>query len=143
MKRWEAWWNHLAIAAVGLSGVAYGIFKYFVPGSDPDSRLGHPLQPAFLKAHILVAPAALFAIGLLFRRHALARIQSREPQGRRTGILMFWLILPMALTGYLIQVFVGTTSVRLTGWSHSILGVAFSLGYALHPKRKAPNGESE
>ncbi len=143
MKRWEAWWNHVAIAAVSLTGVAYGAFKYFVPGSDPDSRIGHPLQTLFLKAHILVAPATLFAIGLIFRRHALARIRNGEPNGRRSGAVMFWLLLPMAVTGYLVQVFVETTAVSAAAWSHAGLGVAFLLGYAFHPKRKASNGETE
>ena len=150
MKRWEAWWNHAAIAAVSLSGLAYGIFKYFVPGSDPDSRIGHPLQPVLLKAHILVAPLAVFAVGLIFRRHALARIQIGESQGRRTGALMVWLLLPLTVTGYLIQVFVETAPVRAAAWSHAGLGVAFLLGYAVHPKRWAAsdngaddrNGES-
>ena len=44
MKRWEAWWNHAALTAVSLTGLLYGIFKYWVPGPDPDSRAGHLLQ---------------------------------------------------------------------------------------------------
>jgi hypothetical protein len=139
VKRWEAWWNHAAIVAVSVSGVTYGIFKYFVPGSDPDSRIGRPLQPALLKAHILVAPLAVFAIGLIFRRHALARIQAGESYGGRTGAVMLWLLLPLAMTGYLIQIFVDTTPVRAAGWSHAALGVCFLLGYAFHPKRRALN----
>lgn len=137
MKRWEGWWNHAALVAVSLSGLAYGIFKYFVPGSDPDSRIGHPWQPAMLKAHILVAPLAIFAIGLIFRRHALARIRTGESNGRRSGALMLWLLLPLTMTGYLIQVFVETTAVRAVAWSHAGLGVALLLAYVLHPKRKA------
>ena len=137
MKRWEALWNHAALVAVSLSGLAYGIFKYFVPGSDPDSRIGHPWQPVLLKAHILVAPFAVFGIGLIFRRHALARIQSGERNGRLSGALMFWLLLPLTATGYLVQVFVEKTPVRAAGWSHAALGVCFLLGYAFHPKRKA------
>ena len=137
MKRWEALWNHAALVAVSLSGLAYGIFKYFVPGSDPDSRIGHPWQPVMLKAHILVAPFAVFAIGLIFRRHALARIQSGEQNGRRSGALMFWLLLPLTVTGYLVPVFVEPTPVHAAGWSHAALGVFFLLGYAFHPKRKA------
>jgi hypothetical protein len=138
MKRLEAWSNHAALAAVSLSGLAYGIFKYFVPSSDPDSRIGHPLQPAMLKAHILVAPLAVFTIGLIFRRHALARIRTGESNGRRSGALMLWLLLPLTVTGYLVQVFVETTAVRAAAWSHAGLGAAFLLGYALHPKQKAP-----
>ena len=42
MKRWAVVLNHFACAVVGLSGVAYGVMKYFMAGSDPDSRVGHP-----------------------------------------------------------------------------------------------------
>jgi len=137
MKRWEAWFNHAALAAVSITGVVYGIFKYFVSGSDPDSRIGHPLQPVWLKAHILVAPAAVFGIGLLFRHHALAKMRAGGGKRRTTGALMIWLVLPLALTGYLVQVFVETAAVRAAGWSHAALGLWFLLGYVLHPKRKA------
>jgi hypothetical protein len=140
MKRWEARWNHAAIVAVSLSGLAYGILKYFVPGSDPDSRIGHPWQPVMLKAHILLAPMAVFAIGLIFRRHALARVRDGEPNGRLSGSVMFWLLLPLTVTGYLVQVFVETTPVRAAAWSHAGLGVLFLLGYALHPKGKGSTG---
>jgi hypothetical protein len=137
MKRWEAWWNHSALIAVSLTGLLYGIFKYWVPGSDPDSRAGHPLQPLFLKAHLLVAPFAVFGVGLLLRRHALARMKSGEQNGRRTGSTMLWLFAPLALTGYLIQVLVARGAVRAAGYAHAGLGVLFLLGYAIHPKRRA------
>ena len=91
MKRWEAWWNHAALAAVSLTGLAYGVFKYFVPNPDPDSRIGHPMQPWLLKAHVLVAPFAVLGIGLLLRRHALARLRKGEQSGRKTGAMMLWI----------------------------------------------------
>jgi hypothetical protein len=143
MKRWEAWWNHAALAAVSLTGLVYGIFKYWVVSPDPDSRMGHPWQMFFLKAHVLVAPFAVFGVGLILRRHVLAKRRQGEPAGRKTGTLMLWLFLPLALTGYLIQVFVETGTVRATGWIHAALGVLFLAGYAVHPKRhaSASNGD--
>lgn len=138
MKRWEAWWNHAALAAVSLTGIVYGAFKYFVPNPDPDSRAGHPLQAVFLKAHLLVAPFALIGVGLLLHRHALSRMRRGERQGRRTGGLILWLVVPVALSGVLIQVFAEPQAVRWTGWTHAALGALFVIGYALHPKRRSP-----
>jgi hypothetical protein len=138
MRRWEAWWNHAALATVSLTGLLYGIFKYGVPGPDPDSRAGHPLQPLWLKAHVLIAPFAVFGVGLLLRRHALARIRSGEKNGRRTGVAMLWIFAPLALTGYLIQVFVERGAMRATGFTHAALGMLFLIGYGLHPKRRTP-----
>ncbi len=137
MKRWEAWWNHAALSAVSLSGLAYGVLKYFVPGPDPDSRAGHPWQAAAMKAHILVAPFAILGVGLLLRRHALARLRNGEQSGRSTGLTMLRLFAPVALTGYLVQVLVERGATRAAGFSHAGLGVLFLLGYALHPKRRA------
>lgn len=145
MKRWEAWWNHGALVAVSLSGLVYGVFKYFVSSPDPDSRVGHPLQIAMLKAHVLAAPLAVFGLGLLLRRHALTRLRLGETEGRRTGVVLFWLAAPLVVTGYLVQVLVSTGAVHAAGWSHAGLGAIFLLGYAFHPKRKAPpsNGNGE
>jgi hypothetical protein len=138
MKRWEAWWNHAALVAVSLTGVLYGVFKYWVPGPDPDSRAGHPLQPLWLKAHVLIAPFAIFGVGLLVRRHALLRLRAGEPNGRRTGAAMLWIFAPLALTGYLIQVLVEPRAMHAAGYAHATLGLLFLLGYAIHPKRKTP-----
>jgi hypothetical protein len=138
MKRWEAWWNHAAMAAVSLTGLGYGLLKYFVTAPDADSRIGNPWQPFWMKAHVLVAPFAVFGVGLLLRRHILARIRSGEVNGRRTGTTMLWIFLPLALTGYLVQVLVAERAVRAAGYTHAVLGVAFLLGYAIHPKRKTP-----
>jgi hypothetical protein len=35
--------------------------------------------------------------------------------------------------------------VRWTGWTHAVIGALFLLGYAIHPKRKAPasNGNGD
>jgi len=138
MKRWEAWWNHAALSAVSLTGLLYGVFRYFVSSPDPDSRAGHPLQPVFLKAHILVAPFAILGVGLLLRRHALARLKTGEVNGRRTGAAMLWIFAPLAMTGYVIQVLVARDAARAAGWTHATLGIVFLLGYAFHPKRKTP-----
>jgi hypothetical protein len=68
VKRWEAWWNHSALIAISVTGVVYGVFKYFVPSPDPNSRAGHPFQPWAMKAHLLIAPFAICGIGLILRR---------------------------------------------------------------------------
>jgi hypothetical protein len=141
MRRWEAWWNHLALAAVSLSGLAYGIFKYFVPSPDPDSRAGHPWQPVLLKAHVLAAPLAVFGVGLLRRRHALRKLRNGDEEGRRSGALLVWLFAPLVLTGYLIQVVAGSDGARVTGWTHAGLALIVVVAYALHPKH-APRTES-
>jgi hypothetical protein len=146
MKRWEAWWNHAALAAISLTGVAYGIFKYWVSSPDPDSRAGHPMQPGLMKAHLLVAPFAIFGVGLLLRRHAVLKLRKGETSGRSTGLMLLGIFLPLVLTGYLIQAFVEPGAVHATGYVHAALGALVALAYAFHPKRRAAppgNGNGE
>ncbi len=133
MKRWEAWVNHAAWSLVALSGLVYGVLKYFLTSSDPDSRLGHPWQPFVLAVHLVAAPIAIFALGLVFRRHALKRLTTGEPERRRTGIVMTLLAIPLALSGSVVQVLTGDAARRWTGWAHAALGLVYAVGYALHP----------
>jgi hypothetical protein len=137
VKRWEAWWNHAALVAVGLTGLVYGAFRYFVVNPDPDSRVGHPWQPGLMKAHMLVAPFAVFGVALLLRRHALSKLRHGEEKGRKTGLVMLALFAPLVLTGYLVQALTEPHAMKATGWIHAGLGVLVVLGYVLHPKRHA------
>lgn len=138
MKRWAAVLNHLACLLVGLSGVAYGVLKYFVPGTDPDSRAGHPWQLPMLKVHVLAAPLLIFGLGLVFSGHALKRLQAGEDPGRASGAGLLALAAPLVLTGPLIQVLTGDAARRWTGWIHAGLGAVYVLAYAAHLLKKNP-----
>jgi hypothetical protein len=133
VKRWEAWVNHFGWTVTAASGVLYGALKYFVAGGDPDSRLGHPWQPAVLAAHVLAAPVAVFGFGLLFRRHVLARFAWGAERKRLTGTVMTLLAIPLALSGYVLQALTGDAARRWTGWAHASLGLFYAIGYAMHP----------
>ena len=56
--------------------------------------MGHPWQPGLLKAHLLVAPFAVFGVALLLRRHALSKLRLGEEKGRKTGLVMLALFAP-------------------------------------------------
>ena len=133
MKRWEAWINHWGWAATAATGIAYGVLKYFVRSADPNSRVPHPLAPPLLAAHVLVAPVAVFALGLIFRRHAVAKLASDRPERRATGSVLIYLAIPLSVTGYVVQVLTGDAARTWTGWSHAGLGLVYALGYLMHP----------
>jgi hypothetical protein len=144
MKRWEAWTNHLGIAGVALTGLAYAVMKYLLTNPDPDSRLGHPWQPWALRFHILLAPIAVFGLGLIFRRHALARFFGGDREGRRTGRTLLWLAVPVGASGYLVQTITHEAARRWIGWTHTAAGVLFAAAYAFHPRRsRLPDDSSE
>lgn len=132
MKRWESWINRIGVALTGLTGIVYGVMKYFLAGGNPDSPLGHPWQPTILAAHVLAAPVAVFGLGLLWRSHALAGLRAGEPEGRPTGSTLFRIAPVLVVSGYLVQVFTGDVLRKATGWLHAALGVVFALAFVLH-----------
>jgi hypothetical protein len=142
MKRWEAKLNHGAWALTAATGVAYGVLKYFVPAADPDSRAGSPWQPLFLAGHVLLAPLAVFALGLIFRRHALARWRNGQREGRPSGRILFFAAIPLVVSGYVVQVVTGSGIRRWTGWGHAALGAIFAAAYLFHPREAAGRSDA-
>jgi len=144
MKSWEAWVIRVGFGLVSASGVVYGVMKYFLAGSNPDSRMGHPWQPGVLAAHILAAPVAVFAIGLLLRSHALAQLKRGEREGRGTGLALTVVGMPLVFSGYLVQVFTGEALRKGTGWLHAALGLLFALAFVMHvPGSRSPDDAPE
>ena len=138
MRSPEKLLHHFAVAAVSLSGMAYGVMKYFLTGADPDSRMGHPWQQPALKVHVISAPLLVFALGLVFSSHALKRFRGGEPEGRLSGGGLLGLVAPLVFSGYLVQVLTGEASRRWTGWLHAALGVVYLLGTVAHLLKKRP-----
>ena len=69
-ERWLLWTSTLAVA---VSGFGFAWAKYLVRSDDPFAVVHHPLQPFFLKMHVLTAPILVFAVGFLFSRHVVGR----------------------------------------------------------------------
>jgi hypothetical protein len=124
---------HGAAITVGVTGLAYAVFKYLLVNDDPFSAVNHPLQPWALSLHVLSAPLLIFALGLVFREHVIAGMKGRlNAHLRRAGLATLSLLLLLIASGYLIQVLAGETLRRWTAWIHAGLGVVFIAAYAAH-----------
>ncbi len=132
MSRFEKLSVWITSIAVALSGFGYTWTKYFVENPDPFTAINHPLEPWFLKVHVVSAPLFVFAIGLLAGRHIWTHIKNRVQFGRRTGFTIVGVIVPMVLTGYLIQVITPLSLLAALAVSHIGLGVLFTVGMVLH-----------
>lgn len=130
----ERWLHHAATILVGASGLAYGWAKYLAPApEDPFSVVNHPIEPWALDAHVLAAPLAVLAFGLLLRDHVLGRLLGAgRRSARRSGVLLTALIVPMAASGYLLQT--ATSPAWITGLVvvHLASSCVYLAGYAVH-----------
>ncbi len=128
-ERWSVWVTSVLTAVTGL---VYLWMKYLLPVPDAWSVVNHPLQPLVLKAHIIVSPLLVFAVGLIFMRHVWRHFQSRVSLGRRSGILTALLLGPMVVSGYLIQVMTSLGWVRAFALAHIALGLLYVVLFTAH-----------
>lgn len=132
MSSWEkhlVWWS---TAAVAVTGLVYAWMKYLLQPADEWAVVSHPMQPLILKLHILVAPILVFAIGLIASRHILLHLRSRTPFGRRSGTSAALIVVPMILSGYLIQVLTNHRVLAALGYLHLAAGALYAVAYLGH-----------
>lgn len=123
-------WGSTAVVAA--TGFVYMWMKYALTPAQPWDAVNHPLQPLVLKLHILSAPVMVFAIGMIATRHIWTHYREQVARGRRSGITAAVVIVPMVLTGYLIQAVTHTGWLAAIAYAHIGFSVVFSAGLALH-----------
>lgn len=133
MSRLEKILMHGGTLVLGITGIAYAVFKHLMVNDDPFSAYSHPLQPWMLAIHVLAAPVMVFAVGSIFKDHVLAGMRNGAPRGvRRAGLSTLALVIPLILSGYLIQVLSSGAPRTWSGWIHLGLGAAFLAFYVAH-----------
>lgn len=132
MNRFEKWALLLTSALTALTGVGYYWTKHLVHSADPWAVVNHPLQPWLLKAHILVAPLLVFALGLITTRHIWKHLRNGVHWGRRSGIATAAVVIPMVGTGYLIQAVTHETWLVALAYAHLAAGIVYSIALVLH-----------
>lgn len=128
-ERWSVWITSLLTAITG-AGLLWT--KYFIQASDPWAVVNSPLQPWFLRTHLIVSPLLVFAIGLITTRHIWRHYRTSIRLGRRSGVTIGVAIFPMIVSGYLIQVLTGRGWLAAMVIVHIATGLAYAAGLALH-----------
>jgi hypothetical protein len=124
---------HLSTWLTAGTGGVYIYMKYFMTSDDPFSVIHHPWQPHALALHLLVAPALIFALGLITREHVIGRLLDyRSPRARASGGLIVILAVPMISTGYLMQILTDPGARRGLAWAHIVTGVLFTVLFLAH-----------
>lgn len=131
MSRIQLAWLHLSIALTTITGAVFAVMKYFMESSDEFAVANHPLQPHVLAAHVVIAPLALFVLGWTFSNHMLPKFRFSD-EHRKSGITTMALIVPMALSGYLLQIATNESLREAMAIAHWISSALFAIGYLVH-----------
>jgi hypothetical protein len=132
MTRFEKWSVLASTLLVAVTGVIYFWMKYAMTPLDEFAVINHPLQPWTLKAHILFAPLLVFAVGLIAIRHVWRHYQTGTQKGRVSGLSAGLSLIPMVLTGYLIQSVTAPLTLTIVTWLHIASSTLFSVAVLLH-----------
>ena len=134
MSRGQAIFLHLANLAVCGTGLVYAWMRYLVAPADEWAVVNHPWQPLVQHLHVLSAPLLVFAIGLIWSVHALAKLRNGR-RSRTSGLGLMALFLPMAASGYLLQVAVDPGWRRTWIWVHVASSLLWVAAFAVHKMR--------
>jgi hypothetical protein len=115
-----------------VSGLAYGYLRYFAVVAGEFGPQPHPWRAFAQHAHVLTAPALLLALGVALRGHISGMLRHGVTKGRRTGLVLAGLSVPMVFGGFLIQVVTSSATRSVVGWAHSAVSVLFVLLYGVH-----------
>lgn len=119
-------------AGTALTGAGFFWTKYLLEAEQSWAVVNHPLQPWFLKAHLLFAPGLVFAVGLIAARHVWRHFRNGTARGRRSGITAGLMVGPMIASGYLIQTVTHEGWLRVLAWTHIAVSVLYTLAVLLH-----------
>ena len=132
LVRAEAWFLHAANLLVGGTGLVYGWMCYLLEPADEWAIVNHAWQPDLQHLHVLTAPLLVFAVGLIWRDHVWGRIQLGVRARRRAGLFLALSFLPMAASGYLVQVATDEGWRLVWAWVHGATSLFWIGGYVVH-----------
>lgn len=132
MTKLDALCLRLATLLVGLTGLVYAWMKYFAKPGDPFAVVNHPWQPAVQHLHVVLAPLLVFAVGLVWKGHVAASLRLDVRERHRTGLGLALTFVPMAASGYLLQI--ATDAAWRKAWVvvHLVASGLWLVGFLAH-----------
>ena len=132
MSRLEFRLMHFANLLVIITGLVYGGLKYFGIVESEYGPEPHAAQADWQHAHVLVAPLLVLLLGAFWKAHAQPLWRKKIQEGRRSGRALWWFIIPMVASGYLIQVAMSDLMRNVFVWVHLVVRGLWILAYGIH-----------
>jgi hypothetical protein len=109
MSRLDVVLVHAANLLVCATGLVWFVMRHLMEPADEFALQNHPLEDEFQAAHVLTAPLLLVMLGVVWAVHARVLLANGTRARRRSGLALLFLAVPMAASGYLLQVAVDGT----------------------------------
>ena len=138
MNSFERWSMRLGAGLATLTGLVFGYLRYFGGVEGEFGPEPSPWLSVWQHAHVLVAPVLVFGFGVVMAGHARTLLTGPVGRGKRTGLGLALVGVPLVMGGYAIQVVMTASTRSMLGWLHAGLGVLFALAYVAHWGKKLP-----
>ena len=122
---------HVANILVAGTGLVYGVMRYFMEPTEEWAVVNHPWQPHLQHLHVLIAPTLVFAVGLIWTGHVVAKY-GNGMRNRRNGLGLAVLFVPMTASGYLVQIAVDPAWRSVWVWVHGGTSILWVVVFAVH-----------
>lgn len=132
MSRAQVVYLQLCVLITALTGVVFAVMKYAMKSDDPFAVVNHPLQPYMLSAHVVIAPLLVFGFGWVFTNHIWPGFASGIARKRKSGLWSMGAIVPMVMSGYLLQVATADATRQAMAIAHWISSALFVVAYVIH-----------
>lgn len=136
MNRSQLIMLHVANLAVSATGLVYAWMRYLAEPIDEWAVVNHPWQSHLQHLHVLTAPLLVFAVGLIWSVHIVGKFRNGR-KNRGAGLGLTALFLPMAASGYLLQVAVDPTWRGAWVWIHMLSSLLWITAFVVHLVRAA------
>ncbi len=143
ITRLQAVMLHGSNLLVGGTGILWWFLHHGFENDDPYSVVSHPLEPTMHELHVLFAPWLLFALGWVLDSHVLPKLRSGISARRRSGILLLAQVVPMAASGYLLQISETPAWQAMWRWTHWVTSALWVLAYVAHLFSRRVHAEAE
>ena len=132
MSRAQVLYLNLCVLLTTLTGGVFAFMKYAMKSDDPFAAANHPLQPHMLSLHVIVVPLLLFGLGWAFGNHIWPKFRYGNGGNRPSGLWSMLLLVPMTLSGYLMQIATNDSIRQAMAVAHWITSGLFVIAYAAH-----------
>ena len=132
MTVWERRVLHVANLLVAGTGAVYAAMRYLMEPMDEWAVVNHPWQPHLQHLHVLAAPLLVFACGLIWHRHVAGNLRRSEARPARGGPGLLAALVPMVVSGYLIQTTIGEGWRQIWIVTHLAASGAWLLVFVAH-----------